>query len=89
MKNNTTKFVQDSENDTKSGKKVVIQSSKNKGKKLQKCFVASKLQTIGLHNFVSCMGRTRSHVLNKTMFVNFAFEKLQNFDQILGPLIVN
>jgi hypothetical protein len=39
MKNNTTKFVQGSE-ETKSGTKVVIQSSKNKGKKLHKCFGA-------------------------------------------------
>jgi hypothetical protein len=67
------KFVQGSEKETKLGTKVVIQSSKNKGKKLHKCFRASKLQTIGLHNLVSCMGRTRSHVLNKTMFVFFAF----------------
>ncbi len=48
-----------------------------------------KLQTIGLHNLVSWMGQTRSYVLNKTMFVFFAFKKFQNLDQIHGPLIIN
>jgi hypothetical protein len=47
MKNDTIKFVQGEEK-TKSGTKVVIQSSKNKGKKLHKCFGASKLQSIAL-----------------------------------------
>jgi hypothetical protein len=89
MKSNTTKFVQGSEKETKLGTKVVIQSSKNNGKKLHKCLRASKLQTIGLHNLVSWMGQTRSYVLNKTMFVFFAFKKFQNLDQIHGPLIVN
>jgi hypothetical protein len=88
MKNDTIKFVQGEEK-TKSGTKVVIQSSKNKGKKLHKCFGASKLQSIALHNLISLMGQTRSHVLNKTMFVFFAFKKLQILDQILGPLIIN
>jgi hypothetical protein len=67
----------------------VIQSSKNKGKKFHKCFGASKRQSIGLKNLVSWMGQIRSRVLNKTMFVFFAFKKLQNLDQILEPLIVN
>jgi hypothetical protein len=67
----------------------VIQSSKNKGKKIHKCFEASKLQSIGLQNLVSWMGQTRGHVLNKTMFVFFAFKKLQNLDKIFGLLIVN
>jgi hypothetical protein len=40
MKNDTTKFVQDSEKETKSGTKVVIESSKKKGKKPHKCFGA-------------------------------------------------
>jgi len=68
MKNDTTKFVQGSEKEKKLGTKVVMQSSKNKSKKFHKCFGASKLQTIGLHNLVSWMGQTRSHVLNKTIF---------------------
>ncbi len=89
MKNDTTKFVQGREKETKLGTKVVIESSQNKSKKLHNCFGASKLQSIGLHNLVSWMGQTRSHVLNKTMFVFFAFKKLQNLDQILRPLIVN
>jgi hypothetical protein len=88
MENDTTKFVQGRE-ETKLRTKVVIQSSKNKGKKLHKCFEASKLQSIGLHNLVSSMGQTRSHILNKTMFVFFAFKFFQNLDKILGPLIVN
>ncbi len=88
MKNDITKFVQGRE-ETKLGTKVVIQFSKNKGKKLHKCFEASKIQSIGFHNLVSWMGQTRSHVLNKTMFVFFAFKKLQNLNQILGTLIVN
>jgi hypothetical protein len=88
MKNDTTKFVQGSE-ETKSATKVVIQSSKNKCKKLHKCFGASKLQFLGLHDLISWMGQTRSQVLNKTMFVFFAFKNLQNINKILGPLIVN
>jgi len=52
MKNDTTKFAQGSEKETKLGTKVVNQSSKNKSRKLHKCFGASKIQTIGLHNLV-------------------------------------
>jgi hypothetical protein len=38
MKNDTTKSVQGSEKETKLGTKVVIQSSKNKGKKTSEVF---------------------------------------------------
>ncbi len=76
MKNDTTKFAQGSE-ETESRTKVVIQSSKNKGKKLHKCFGASKLESMRLHNLVSWMGETRNQVLNKTMFVFFAFKNFK------------
>jgi len=50
MKNDTTKFVQGAE-ERKSGTKVVIQSSKNKGKKLHKVFWSFKISIHGVAQF--------------------------------------
>jgi hypothetical protein len=62
MKNDTTKFVQGSEKERKLGTKVVIQSSKNEGKKTSQVFCNFK---ISIHWVAQC---SLLHGLNKKSY---------------------